>query len=64
MRYSEWDVNLKVRLYGEAFVDISFWMIFPFLTLYFSETLGRTTAGILLITSQLITAFTGLLGGF
>lgn len=64
MRFSSWDINLKVRLYGEAFVDISFWMIFPFLTLYFSETLGRATAGLLLIISQIITAFTGLLGGF
>lgn len=64
MRFSTWDINLKVRLYGEAFVDVSFWMIFPFLTLYFSETLGRATAGLLLIISQIITAFTGLLGGF
>ncbi|EAG9337108.1 TPA_asm: MFS transporter, partial [Listeria monocytogenes] len=26
MKFSTWDINLKVRLFGEALLDISFWM--------------------------------------
>lgn len=29
MKFSTWDINLKVRLFGEALLDISFWMVFP-----------------------------------
>ncbi|EAF9745255.1 TPA: MFS transporter, partial [Listeria monocytogenes] len=25
MKFSTWDINLKVRLFGEALLDISFW---------------------------------------
>ncbi len=64
MKFSTWDINLKVRLFGEALLDISFWTVFPFLTLYFSEAIGRQTTSLLLIVSQLLAVITALLGGY
>lgn len=64
MRIRDWDINLKVRLVGEAFTGIAFWMVFPFLTVYFSSTLGRELTSLLLILSQVIAVFCGLFGGY
>ncbi|EAD3543040.1 MFS transporter, partial [Listeria monocytogenes] len=64
MKFSTWDINLKVRLFGEALLDISFWMVFPFLTIYFSESIGRELTSLLLIISQVLAVFTALLGGY
>lgn len=64
MKFKDWDINLKVRLFGEALLDISFWTVFPFLTLYFSDSLGRTLTSMLLIVSQILAVITGLLGGY
>ena len=49
MRIRDWDRSLKARLIGEGFMNITFWMFFPFLALYFAEEFGKTTAGLLLI---------------
>lgn len=64
MGIKNWDINLKVRLIGEAFTGISFWMVFPFLTVYFSGTLGREITSLLLIFSQVVAVFCGLFGGY
>lgn len=64
MKFKDWDINLKVRLIGEAFTGISFWMVFPFLTVYFSGTLGREITSLLLVLSQVIAVFCGLFGGY
>ncbi len=64
MRLRDWDRNLKIRLYGEALMNISFWMFFPFLTIYFSEEFGKDKAGLLLIFSQLFSVFANLMGGY
>ncbi|WP_455661031.1 MFS transporter [Pradoshia sp.] len=64
MSFRQWDINLKVRLLGEAFVQISFWTVFPFLAIYFAETMGVTTASVLLMLSQIIAVAFGLFGGF
>lgn len=64
MKFRSWDINLKVRLFGEALLDISFWSVFPFLTIYFSKELGIQITSILLIGSQVLTVFTALLGGY
>jgi MFS transporter, DHA1 family, multidrug resistance protein B len=64
MRIRDWDRNLKVRLFGESLMNLTFWMFFPFLTIYFTEAFGKTTAGVLLITSQVFSVFANLLGGF
>lgn len=64
MLFRDWDINLKVRLIGEAFTGISFWMVFPFLTVYFSGTLGREVTSLLLVLSQVIAVCCGLFGGY
>jgi MFS family permease len=64
MRIRDWDSNLKVRLFGEALMNITFWMFFPFLTIYFSDEFGKNKAGLLLIFSQIFSVFANLLGGY
>jgi MFS transporter, DHA1 family, multidrug resistance protein B len=64
MRLRDWDQNLKVRLFGEALMNITFWMFFPFLTIYFAESFGKGKAGFLLIFSQVFSVFANLLGGY
>ena len=64
MRIRDWDRNLKVRLFGEALINLTFWMFFPFLTIYFTEAFGKGLAGLMLIVSQLFSVAANLLGGF
>lgn len=64
MRLRDWDQNLKVRLFGEALMNITFWMFFPFLTIYFAESFGKGNAGLLLVVSQLFSVFANLMGGY
>lgn len=64
MKFKDLDRNIKIRLVGEFAVSTSFWMFFPFLTIYFTETLGTAITGILLVLSQVLSALTGLLGGY
>jgi MFS transporter, DHA1 family, multidrug resistance protein B len=64
MRIRDWDPNLKVRLFSEAMMNITFWMFFPFLTIYFSEEFGKSKAGLLLVFSQIFSVFANLMGGY
>ncbi|KYC60159.1 MAG: MFS transporter [Heyndrickxia faecalis] len=64
MRIRDWDQNLKVRLLGESLMNITFWMFFPFLTIYFTEAFGAGLAGVLLIVSQVFSVIANLLGGY
>ncbi|WP_064094217.1 MDR family MFS transporter [Rossellomorea aquimaris] len=64
MRIRDWDRNLKVRLFGEAAINITFWMFFPFLTIYFTESFGKQTAGLLLVLSQVFAVVANLMGGY
>ncbi|AYC30134.1 MDR family MFS transporter [Paenisporosarcina cavernae] len=64
MKIKDWDKSLKVRLFGEALINITFWMFFPFLAIYFAEELGRATAGALLIISQVFSVIANLVGGY
>ncbi|MBT2688442.1 MFS transporter [Bacillus sp. ISL-47] len=64
MRIREWDKNLKVRLFGEALMNITFWMFFPFLTIYFADEFGKDKAGLLLIFSQVFSVLANLMGGY
>lgn len=64
MRIKDWDRSLKARLIGEGFMNITFWMFFPFLALYFAEEFGKTTAGLLLIVSQVFSVAANLVGGY
>ena len=64
MRIRDWDSNLKVRLFGEAAINITFWMFFPFLTIYFAGEFGKDKAGLLLIFSQVFSVIANLMGGY
>ncbi|MBU8770733.1 MDR family MFS transporter [Cytobacillus oceanisediminis] len=64
MKIKDWDKNLKVRLFGEALMNITFWMFFPFLTIYFADEFGKDKAGLLLIFSQVFSVLANLMGGY
>ncbi|CAH2717382.1 Na(+), Li(+), K(+)/H(+) antiporter [Neobacillus rhizosphaerae] len=64
MRIRDWDSNLKVRLFGEAMMNITYWMFFPFLAIYFADEFGKNKAGLLLVFSQLFSVFANLMGGY
>lgn len=64
MRIRDWDRNLKVRLFGEALMNTTFWMFFPFMAIYFADSFGKETASVLLIVSQLFSVAANLLGGY
>jgi MFS transporter, DHA1 family, multidrug resistance protein B len=64
MKIRDWDPNLKVRLFAEAMMNITFWMFFPFLTIYFSEEFGKSKAGLLLVFSQFFSVIANLMGGY
>jgi MFS transporter, DHA1 family, multidrug resistance protein B len=64
MRIRDWDPNLKVRLFSEAMMNITFWMFFPFLTIYFAEEFGKSKAGLLLVFSQVFSVLANLMGGY
>lgn len=64
MRIRDWDRNLRIRLIGESLVGVTFWMIFPFIAIYFSGIFGREKTGVLLVISQLFSVIANLLGGY
>jgi len=64
MRIRDWDKNLKVRLFAEAMMNITYWMFFPFLTIYFAEEFGKNRAGLLLVFSQIFSVLANLMGGY
>lgn len=64
MKIRDWDYNLKIRLFGEALMNITYWMFFPFLTIYFADAFGREKAGLFLIISQVFSVLANLMGGY
>jgi len=64
MRIRDWDRSLQVRLFGEFFSNLSFWMVFPFLAIYFADEFGTSMAGILLVASQVFSVGANLIGGY
>ncbi len=64
MKIKDWNRSLKVRLVGEFFMNTSFWMVFPFLAIYFAEEFGKGMAGLLLIVSQIFSVAANLFGGY
>lgn len=47
----KWDSNLKIRLVGEWLFGLFFWMLLPFMAIYFAAatlrwSIGRTMAPI------------------
>ncbi|QJD86506.1 MDR family MFS transporter [Cohnella herbarum] len=64
MKIRDWDINLKIRLAGEASFNIILWAFFPFLSIYFAESFGKGWAGILLMLSQALSVIANLFGGY
>ncbi|MCD4840255.1 MULTISPECIES: MFS transporter [Neobacillus] len=64
MKIRDWDSNLKVRLFAEAAMNITYWMFFPFLSIYFADEFGKSRAGFLLVFSQIFSVIANLLGGY
>ncbi len=64
MKIRDWNRNLKVRLVGEFFMNTSYWMVFPFLAIYFAEEFGKSMAGLLLVLSQVFSVAANLVGGY
>lgn len=58
-----WDLNLKVRLFGEGLFNLLFWMYFPFITVYFAQSLGVKLAGLLMTVPPLFLLVGSLIGG-
>jgi MFS transporter, DHA1 family, multidrug resistance protein B len=64
MRIRDWDQNLKVRLFGETVMNVTYWMFFPFLTIYFADAFGKEKAGFFIILSQVFSVVANLMGGY
>ncbi|MCM3359507.1 MFS transporter [Psychrobacillus sp. MER TA 171] len=64
MRIRDWNRSLQVRLFGEFFSNLSFWMVFPFLAIYFADEFGASMAGVLLVLSQVFSVGANLIGGY
>ncbi|MBM7567157.1 MDR family MFS transporter [Paenibacillus sacheonensis] len=64
MRIRDWDINLKIRLGGEAAFNVIFWTFFPFLSIYFTAAFGKGWTGVLLVLSQLLSVLANLVGGY
>lgn len=64
MKIRDWNRNLKIRLVGEFFMNTSYWMVFPFLAIYFAEEFGKSMAGLLLVLSQVFSVAANLVGGY
>ncbi|MDR7315215.1 MFS transporter [Brevibacillus nitrificans] len=64
MVWRTWDLNLKVRLVGELITHTFFWMYFPFMALYFSDSFGKDVAGIMLMVPPLLGMMSNLFGGY
>ncbi|WP_400162198.1 MDR family MFS transporter [Brevibacillus sp. TJ4] len=64
MHWRTWDLNLKVRLFGELITHTFFWMYFPFMGILFSDSFGKDIAGFLLMVPPLLGMFSNLVGGY
>jgi MFS transporter, DHA1 family, multidrug resistance protein B len=64
MYWRSWDLNLKVRLFGELITHTFFWMYFPFMALLFSDSFGKDVAGLLLMVPPLLGMFSNLFAGY
>lgn len=58
-----WDRNLKIRLIGETLFNLLYWMYFPFLALYFSQAIGLSWAGLMMMVPPLISLIGNIIGG-
>ncbi len=64
MRIRDWDRDLKIRLLGETCFNVIFWVFYPYLSIYFAQSFGKSWTGILLILSQALSVLVNLFGGY
>ena len=64
MKKYYWDTNLKIRLLGETLFNLFYWMYFPFIAVYFSQTISLTWAGLMLMVPPIISLLFNLIGGY
>ena len=60
----KWDLNLKIRLFGDTLFNFFYWMYFPFLAIYFSQLVGTTLAAFFMMLAPIISLVTGLVSGY
>ncbi|MER2127831.1 MFS transporter [Solibacillus sp.] len=58
-----WTTSLKVRLCGETVFNVFYWMYFPFIAIYFSQSLGLAWTGLLMMVPPIVSLIAGLIGG-
>lgn len=63
MKSTIWTSNLKVRLFGETTFNLFYWMYFPFIAIYFSESLSLAWTGVLMMVPPILSFIAGLVGG-
>jgi len=63
LKISSWDISLKIRLTAETVFNLLYWMYFPFITIYFSQELGTSIAGILMTIPPLVAMIGNIVGG-
>ncbi|WP_413368159.1 MDR family MFS transporter [Lysinibacillus sp. 3P01SB] len=54
---------MKIRLIGETLFNLLYWMYFPFLALYFSQAIGLSWAGLMMMVPPLISLIGNIIGG-
>ena len=64
MKFSLLHKNIKIRIFTSFFMKIVGSMVFPFMAIYFSEKIGASLTGMLLIINVVLGMFTGLYGGY
>lgn len=64
MKKYYWDTNLKIRLLGETLFNLLYWMYFPFIAVYFSQTISLKWAGLMLMVPPIISLLFNLIGGY
>ena len=63
MKKYRWDRNLKIRLAGETLFNLLYWMYFPFIAVYFSQTVGFSWAGFMMMVPPFISLIGNVIGG-
>ena len=58
-----WDSNLKIRLIGETIFNVFYWMYFPFIAIYFSQSIGLAWTDTLVTIPPIISLLAGMIGG-
>ncbi|MGL4523760.1 MAG: MFS transporter, partial [Bacilli bacterium] len=64
MKWSSIHRNIKIRLFDSIVTGMLFYMIFPFLAVYFVEMFGAIATGILLAGVQCLTILSKLMAGY